>query len=530
MELRIKDPNINLFRAVLRFCIDSGLKDFTVRRSTLPPETGITRLPEEFYEKVRPFQTKRQSGPSEYVFTGELKEITVDILVEMLPKFVSLCKDALILRVGALTNTSAPSGVAFFRLGTSASTGTIWIEANDFEAECLFKRGIPFSFRVGAQDEWTPFGIKHVRVDPPTDLSPNRDSFDYERWPHRGISTEVHRKAIANDPVILRWWLEAHDRLLMREIERDQWAWHPPVKELVAITPDGDIEDFKATHPNCKIWVWYNVLGSFCHARAEEIGLLERIQRPRWVSCLLCGRSLHQQKSYIFCSPDQAFFCYPCVREHWWSPRSNLNRDDTLRFISELTAVTERVPSARFGTKRADFADLRPSRLADVLKLLRTSPSQECVKSHFGSWFVALVEAGVLPNGSQATNRGIRSVALDGHVCLSLGERTICDLFHRYGIKHRREVPYPGERAFRADWEIGDIFIEYLGLTGDPGYDLKSREKERIAAIHRKELIKIYPRDLANRSSLLRKLELVLGPDALENEQLPLRLTTMPKQ
>jgi hypothetical protein len=33
------------------------------------------------------------------------------------------------------------------------------------------------------------------------------------------------------------------------------------------------------------------------------------------------------------------------------------------------------------------------------------------------------------------------------------------------------EVRYPGERSFRADWAVGEYFIECLGLAEDPEYD-----------------------------------------------------------
>ena len=87
-----------------------------------------------------------------------------------------------------------------------------------------------------------------------------------------------------------------------------------------------------------------------------------------------------------------------------------------------------------------------------------------------------------------------------------LGEKTICDIFHRYGIPHEREVAYPGSRAFRADWAVGETLIEYFGLAGDPGYDERTKAKRKLAVEHGLTMIALYPKDLAERSSLLKKL------------------------
>jgi len=110
------------------------------------------------------------------------------------------------------------------------------------------------------------------------------------------------------------------------------------------------------------------------------------------------------------------------------------------------------------------------------------------VKTLFGSWLKALIEAEVLEDGARRTSRGTQCLAKDGHVCLSLGEKTIDDLLHSHGITHEKEYPYP-ERDFRADFLVDGVFIEYFGLTGDPDYDAKTRLKQRICKKHEIKLI-----------------------------------------
>jgi hypothetical protein len=135
--------------------------------------------------------------------------------------------------------------------------------------------------------------------------------------------------------------------------------------------------------------------------------------------------------------------------------------------------------------------------------------SAKRVKEVFGSWLKALIEAGVLVNGTRETPRGIHTIALDGHTCLSLGEKTICDYLHRRGITHYREPKYP-EGNYRADFLVGDVFIEYFGLAGDSAYDVRAREKMRLCQTHGIKLIALYPKDLittAKLEKLLSELE-----------------------
>src|SRR5690606_18442196 len=105
-----------------------------------------------------------------------------------------------------------------------------------------------------------------------------------------------------------------------------------------------------------------------------------------------------------------------------------------------------------------------------ILLHLRTKPTKECVKKHFGSWFDALKAAELLDDGARRNSRGIQCRADDGHICHSMGEKTIDDLLYRMGIPHTREPRYP-DSNFRGDFEVQGTFVEYFGLTGDADYD-----------------------------------------------------------
>ncbi len=131
--------------------------------------------------------------------------------------------------------------------------------------------------------------------------------------------------------------------------------------------------------------------------------------------------------------------------------------------------------------------------LTHALKGLRTP---EGLKSEFGSFFGALVEAGVFPSGSRKMRIGTMTVAEDGHVCLSIPERDIDDYLHRRGIKHSKEVRYP-DSLMRADWELhlgrGRVFVEYFGLMSRPDYAEKAADKRLIAQENHIELVELFP-------------------------------------
>jgi hypothetical protein len=100
-----------------------------------------------------------------------------------------------------------------------------------------------------------------------------------------------------------------------------------------------------------------------------------------------------------------------------------------------------------------------------------------------------------LEDGTRRTSRGTQCLARDGHVCLSLGEKTIDDFLHAFGIAHEKKQRYP-EGDFRADFVANGVFIEYFGLTGDSGYNAKTKLKQELCKKHGIKLISVYPSDL----------------------------------
>lgn len=311
---------------------------------------------------------------------------------------------------------------------------------------------------------------------------------------------------------ILKWWTPAHDELLVKQIEKEQWLWHfGIVDEILAITPSEIIEDWEAEDPVCSKYGLCNRLEHFSASRARKLGLTKSIRKPKWKTCPLCSkRFVEDSLPYPLVKRlgiNQLDFCAPCLMDTVLqsSGKEDLSRQEVLTYLRDLADVLQRVPSQNFGEGMNDLYDLSTTERLSILQILKGKPTARRVRELFGSWLKALIEARVLEDGTRRTSRGTQCLAKDGHVCLSLGEKTIDDFLYSHGISHGKEPRYP-EGDFRADFVVDDIFIEYFGLKGEPDYDAKTKLKQRICRKHGIKLISVYPSDLVSLKKLERKL------------------------
>jgi hypothetical protein len=245
-------------------------------------------------------------------------------------------------------------------------------------------------------------------------------------------------------------------------------------------------------------------------ARAQVLGLTTRIRPAVTMVCKLCGGQFADQSLPASVVErfgiDRLVFCAPCINATlFFDGLPTPSRNDILSFVRALTDLAGRVPPQGLGTGVSDLVGLDDEARERILRLLKTSPSKLAIDRNYGSWFDALVEAGVLEDGARRNSRGIQCQAKDGHVCFSLGEKTIDDLLCSMGVAHIKEPMYPASK-FRADFEVDGVFIEYFGLSGDPEYDKKTEAKLALAQKHGIQLIALYPRDLASMSELSKKL------------------------
>jgi hypothetical protein len=249
----------------------------------------------------------------------------------------------------------------------------------------------------------------------------------------------------------------------------------------------------------------------FALARAEILNLTKKIRTPEWKICGLCNnRFIENSLPFPLIKRlgiDRLEFCAPCLRDTilQGSGSDNVSREQAINYIREFFKTTGVIPPSNSSIGYNDLLYLNYEERKEILNVLQLRPTNKRVKELFNSWTEALQQSGLIGDYSLTTTRGIHTYANDGHLCLSLGERTIDDFLFEHGIKHEKESSYPNSN-FRADFKVGQIFIEYFGLVGDPEYDKRIKEKKLICKEYKIQLISLYPQDLQNEKRLMKKL------------------------
>ncbi|GEM_PF-6302982 len=83
----------------------------------------------------------------------------------------------------------------------------------------------------------------------------------------------------------------------------------------------------------------------------------------------------------------------------------------------------------------------------------------------------------------------------DGHRVRSKPERAVDDWLHANGILHELE---PRLKGMRPDWRIGNVYVEYWGLSGQQGYEARREEKLALYRKRRLRLVELFPDDVAD--------------------------------
>lgn len=335
------------------------------------------------------------------------------------------------------------------------------------------------------------------------------DNRDKPAYPRQKINPEY-----AKNPHILKWWTPAHDDILKKEIATWAWEWNWDIAFLVeGSTPKEVMDDWRKADPLCSEYAWYNILMYFATSRAEQLGLTKNIRKPIRKKCPLCSQDFIESSLPVplvkRLGIDHLNFCAPCLKDCVLQSTGNpkTKKEEILEYLNKLAEALGKVPNQGYGEGMSDFAGIDDENRLIIIKVLQTKPTVKRVKEVFGSWLNALVQAGILEDGTRRTSQGTQTIAKDGHVCLSLGEKTIDDFLFQRSITHEKEPHYP-EGNYRGDFLVEDTFIEYFGLTGDPDYDEKTKIKKKICKAHGIPLISTYPADLVS----LKKLENKMAP------------------
>lgn len=220
--------------------------------------------------------------------------------------------------------------------------------------------------------------------------------------------------------------------------------------------------------------------------------------------CDICGSAFRviDLPSWVYApSGGTKFCCFGCSLER-------PSKAALFNLVPDFVSACGFIPHSDASVVNRDFTSrLETDRKRLAFKRLVEMGSLDHVKKKYGSWFEALVATKVLPDGTQPTGRGFRCIADDGHVCNSLEELTIDNWLRAQGFEHEKEPTYPRHERYnksgkrRADWKIGEVYVEFFGLTGEESYDVKTNEKLDLCREMGLPLIAIFPTDLKSLAS-----------------------------
>ncbi len=321
----------------------------------------------------------------------------------------------------------------------------------------------------------------------------------------------------AENKYILKWWNSNLDIKISTLIEQYQWGWYAEItNDIKKIISSDILNEYKNTDPLCKQYAWYNIIMNFAISRAKQLKLTSKIRKPLVKNCKLCNQ-VFIESSLPFpmvkkLGINNLDYCKDCLINIIYQNTGyeNLSKEDIIKYIQDLVSIIKIIPSQNYGEK-GELVNLNSNELYQVLKLMKEKkPTINRIKSLFeDSWLKALIEAGVLENNTRRTSRGTQTVAKDGHICFSLGEKTIDDFLYDNNIEHEREPHYP-KGNYRGDFLVNHIFIEYFGLKGNPEYDKKIKLKQKLCKKYNIKLISIYPTDLVSIAKLQNKLKAII--------------------
>jgi Pyruvate/2-oxoacid:ferredoxin oxidoreductase delta subunit len=176
-------------------------------------------------------------------------------------------------------------------------------------------------------------------------------------------------------------------------------------------------------------------------------------------------------------------------------------RDETLKFISvsELqklycACLRERIRlsidlKSQSRSKIIKYKSNDEIEVAELVYLFKIlSFPIDYRKAGLKSWIELYTKAGVLEELNSKTGiRGYRSIASDGTVCLSMGERIIAEFLIEQDVKYVKEPVYPAHEklnpveGLRADFKIGNLWVELAGMMNIGTYAKKIEKKRKLA-------------------------------------------------
>jgi hypothetical protein len=241
---------------------------------------------------------------------------------------------------------------------------------------------------------------------------------------------------------------------------------------------------------------------------SEYVGRLGLTRPFDQMACALCSslfwpQSLHPSDIARVGPPRYCFECHRLRSDVWRKIPLDLatRRTCALRGIELVHELTGMFPFKDL--KRQSISHLEPE-LRDKWFLAQIFMPDRSAGELFGSWDTMLTEAKSIGFRPRRGRGGYVSASKCGHLCYSLGERTVCDQLHEMGVTHQKEPTYPSHKGLnpaerlRADWLVGDVWIELAGYPNDPTYMKKLMLKQDLAIELDLNHLILMPSDLRN--------------------------------
>jgi len=233
--------------------------------------------------------------------------------------------------------------------------------------------------------------------------------------------------------------------------------------------------------------------------------------------CGLCGKlyidTFHPNRASTTFGYDP--YCQDCSGDggsDWFNlqqkPADLKETHDDLQLLKNYADAIHTVPTKE--TMRSIIAS--PCEVKKIFDAWVCLPSYSFYATKYGDFRVPLIKMGVLPERALSGKYGYFCIAKDGHKCRSLAELKIDNYLYENNIIHDTEPLYPFHDKYnksgrkRADWKIGDIYIEYWGLSDQQHYRNKMQDKIKMAAELNISLIGITQVDLLNLPSVFKRV------------------------
>jgi hypothetical protein len=241
-------------------------------------------------------------------------------------------------------------------------------------------------------------------------------------------------------------------------------------------------------------------------------------------NCLICKETFYPQTETEWVGRVPPVFCSICLEMGFSGSteffrqldfKPEVRRNNLIEGLKIYVEYFGFIPAVGI-QKRKVIAQLYhsgmpASELALAIKVSSLLPFTEIAAKEFGSWAHFLDEAGLLKERKSGRG-GYQSIATDGHLCLSLGERAICEHLTRNGIIHEKEPTYPyheqlnPNELLRGDFLVNGMIIEFAGMMSNPDYASRMETKQKLAKTLKLKWMKLEAASLNDLDKMLEKI------------------------